>query len=453
MEQGFGQFQQQALKQTLSTQQIQYVKLLAMNTVELNSYLSELHTENPVVEIVAPAIPVKPQQNQPIDIASWISQRPARAGQVDPNNPDEGYGDTQAEMFNDERYDLQNHLKSQFDLSLSDLDLTLLDRLVYSIDNNGYLNIDTEYWVSQGFDRELIGEAVLYLKTLDPAGIATCSLTECLSIQLQRNGVSDPIAFKLVQEHLEDLALGHFQKIAKAVNCDPKKISDLYRIIKVLNPRPGAGFGHEAPTYILPDVTIILNDDEPLVKYNKQYNAQLSINSGYLGLAKDDAEAKQYINRKLSQAMWVIKSVQSRQNTIERIVGIIVEHQKSFFTTSSSSISPLRLKDVAALMQVHESTVSRAINEKYLECKKGIYPFKYFFTSSPTGECENADAHSSRTIKNRIKELVAIENPLKPLSDSALVTALATEGISIARRTIAKYREELSIPSSNLRKH
>ena len=452
MREGLGQVQQQMLKQTLTAQQIQYVRLLAMNSVELNSYLVELHTENPVVELSLPASSLPARGNSPLDVAHWLSDRPVRTAPVDPNSPEDGYENLPAERFEDERYNLQSHLKSQLDFSLSDLDLSLMDRLVYSLDTNGYLGVTAEQLVAQGFDRELVQEAISYLKTLEPAGIGAFDLKDCLNIQLSRRGITDPLAFSLVTNHLEDLALGHYTKIAKALGCDTERVKALYKIIKTLNPRPAAGFGNESASYIIPDITVLEEAGELKVRYNRQYNAQLSINQSYLNLAASGEEEKQYINKKVSQAMWVLKAIESRRSTIERIVSVIVSHQQSFFTESAGVLSPLRLKDVAAKSGVHESTVSRAINGKYLECKKGVYPLKYFFSNTSVTEWEGQEGHSSMAIKERIKQLVAEENAHKPLSDSAIAKRLESEGILIARRTISKYREELGILSSTARK-
>lgn len=447
-----GQIQQQSLKQTLSTQQIQYVKLLQMNTMEFNRYLTELHLENPVVELEPPVFqPKEGGEAGAIDLAKWIARRPVERSPEDPNERGENameYG----RSTDDDRYNLQAYLRSQFDLSLTDLDLSLLERLICSLDENGYLTPGGEQLALRDYDRALVDEAVSYLQTLDPPGVGARDLAECLCVQLRRKGLDDPVVRELVRGHLEELALGRFQKIAKTLGCAPQQIKEHYKLIRTLSPRPASAFGGETPLYILPDVTVEEKDGRLFCTYNKQYNAGLTVNESYLKLAQADASAKEYINRKLSQALWVIKAIQSRQSTIERIVRIILERQRPFFLGSGCTLAPMRLRDVAEQMQVHESTVSRAINEKYLQCKRGIYPLKYFFSGALGVPADDDRAVGSRSIKERIRELIAAEDPQKPLSDSELTGLLAADGMSLARRTVAKYREELGLLSSALRR-
>lgn len=383
-----GQVQQQALRQTLSTQQIQYIKLLQMNSIELNAYLSEVHLENPLIDLEPPTRTAEDSAPSPIDLARWLTARPAASADEDPADRDEEERPERAPRPEQTGADLPDYLRGQFDLSLTRVDLRLLERLVGSLDAHGYLTISPEALAREfGVDVGLAREAIDYLRTLDPPGIGGYDLADSLCIQLSRRGVADPVAFMIARDHLEDCALGHFQKAAKAIGCPVSQARACYELIRTLNPRPASAFGDETVAYILPDVTVDLVDGEPVCTYNRQYNASVSVNRAYLEMAQDDPQAKQYVSQKLSQALWVVKSIESRRITIERIVESILRRQRSFFVDPHGDLMPMRLRDIADDLSVHESTVSRAINEKYLQCRRGIFPLKNFFSgAASTGE-------------------------------------------------------------------
>ncbi len=448
-----GQVQQQALRQTLSTQQIQYVKLLQMNSLELNDYLGELHLENPLIELEPPTRVAEDATPNPLDLARWLTARPAAAADEDPADRDGEERPERAPQPEQTGASLPEYLRGQFDLSLTRVDLRLLERLIGSLDAHGYLTISPEALAHEfGVGVGLAREAIDYLRTLDPPGIGGYSLADSLCIQLSRQGMADPVAFMIARDHLEDCALGHFQKVARAIGCPVSQARACYELIRTLNPRPASAFGDETVAYILPDVTVELVDGNLICTYNKQYNASVSVNRSYLEMAQDDPQAKQYVSQKLSQALWVVKSIESRRITIERIVEAILRRQRAFFVEAHGELLPMRLRDVADDLSVHESTVSRAINEKYLQCRRGIFPLKSFFSGAASTEEGSAEL-GSRSVKDRIRQLIEDETSSKPLSDSAIAAALAGEGVSLARRTVAKYREELGIPSSSTRRH
>ena len=445
-----GQFQQKTLRQTLSAQQIQYVKLLQMNSLELNAYLGELQLENPLIELEPPARAAEESTPNPVDLARWLTAHPSIAPDEDPADRRQEERRECAPSPEHQSADLPDYLRGQFDLSLTRVDLRLLERLIGSLDENGYLTLSPEALAREfGVDLSLAREAIDYLRTLDPPGIGGYNLADSLCIQLSRRGVADPVAFIIARNHLEDCALGHFQKVARAIGCPVSQAKACYELIRTLNPRPASAFGDEQVAYILPDVTVELVDGEPVCRYNRQYSASVSVNRGYLEMAQDDPQAKQYVNQKLSQALWVVKSIESRRVTIERIVEAILHRQRAFFVDPHGELLPMRLRDVAGDLGIHESTVSRAINEKYLQCRRGIFPLKSFF-SGPASSGE--ESLGSRSVKERIRQLVSAEDPARPLPDSAIASCLADEGIPLARRTVAKYREELGIPSSSARR-
>lgn len=446
-----GQSQQLALHQTLSTQQIQYLKLLQLSTLELNAYLEQLQLENPVVEVEPPAVQSE-EGPSALEMVHWLRQTSEIKADEDPADHDADETSLLERQPVDTRYDLWEFVQAQLDVSLDKLEIQLIERLIHSLDENGYLTLSSEQLAKEfGTDSALTDEAIAYLKTLDPPGIGAYNLGEALILQLERQNNYDPILHAIANTFLEELPLGHFQKLAKLLDCTPEYIKECYSIIRTLNPRPCSSFGGTPAVHIIPDVTIEERDGRLVCTYNKQYHASIRVNDSYLALAAEDQNARQYVNRKMSQALWVVKAIDSRRQTIERIVEVLLERQQAFFRSPEGSLSPLRLRDVAEQIGVHESTVSRAIHEKYLQCKGGIYPFKYFFPAMLSTP-EDADGIGSHSVKERLRALVAAESPTRPLSDSALVTALAAEGITLARRTVAKYREELLIPSSSLRR-
>ena len=448
---GLGQIQQQSLRQvqTLSMRQIQYVKLLQMNTQELNRYLSDLHLENPLVEIES--APQMPDDKNALQIMRWVIDRPVYRSYDDPNDKSEMKENDFGQAQNDEQYNLKDYIKSQFDLSLSKVETAILEQLIDLLDENGYLSSYT----TESFrcDSELLEEAIAYLQTLDPPGIGARNLPESLIIQLRRLGVCNPSIITMIQSYLEDLSLGRFQKVAKVLECSTQQVKEYYQIIRELSPKPASGFGEEQAHYILPDITVVERPDKTLTGvYNRHYCTQLTINEEYLRLAQADETAHDYITQKMSQALWVVKAIENRQTTIEKIVMVILDWQKDFFYEPDGSLTPMRLKDVAEPLEVHESTISRAINGKYLQCKRGTFPIKYFFSSALHTAGNEQGILGSRVVKEKIRVLIEEESESHPLTDSDIVKILMKDGMTVARRTVAKYREELRIPSSAVRK-
>ncbi|MEG1972539.1 MAG: RNA polymerase factor sigma-54 [Oscillospiraceae bacterium] len=447
------QTQKQMLKQTLSLKQIQYLKLLSMNAAELNDYITTLNTENPLVELQYPDEAPKAPEYESIKIANWLTSAPTEdKGSYD--NDDEPTGEfTPRGQIQDDRLNLMSHLRSQFDFSLQDFDISLLEILLGSLDKRGYLRIDADTVAKKGYDRELVLEAIGYLQSLDPAGIGAFNLQDCLILQLRRLDEDDEITLSMIKNHMEDLAKGYFQKIAKALDTDIDTIKASYSKIKKLNPMPASGFGSYCETPpIIPDVTVFNTPHGIQVRYNKDYHPHLSVNKSYLDMARQSPETGDYINKKLTQALWVMKAIDSRQSTIEKIVTSIVARQNDFFV-SDGPLVPLKLRDIAAEIGVHESTVSRATCDKYLECQRGIFSLKSFF-SGDLSQCgdENVKGISSEAVMREISLIIDGENKKKPYSDNDIIKLLQAKSIFIARRTVAKYRDILGIRGSSMRK-
>lgn len=459
-----GQRQTQAQKQILSQKQIQFVKILQMGTQELNSYLNDFQLENPVVELEPPLFqPAGDSGAERMrEVVSWISSGGPRTPSENAFEDDERHSFEEMVRAPDERGDLQSYLISQFDFSLTRVDLSLLDYLIHSLDESGYLVYSEEQIANAtGAEPELVREGIGYLQSLDPAGVGARDLSECLCLQLDRLGVRESAAYQMAREHLEDMAAGRFLKIAKALGVETAEIRRLYGIIRQLNPRPAGAFGGGTPVYVVPDVTVIADGDKLSCVFNKGYTAKLNISKFYLTIDKTDPDAYDYVSQKISQAMWVMQAIEKRQSTIERIVGIILEWQREFFIDPHGALRPMNLRDLATLLDVHESTISRAVSDKYLLCKRGTFPLKSFFSgglkasAAAVGEAgcgQDADMPvSSQMVKSLIEELIGAEPPQKPLSDSRIAEVLSDKGIKIARRTVAKYRDQLGIPPASLR--
>ena len=440
-------------KQNLSLAQLQQVKILQMSTPELNQYLYEYQLENPVVEL-APSVQTHPFSDKgPSPFALMEIRRTFEGNRTSPAEeramPDQG------PVLNIEHETLEQYLLSQFDLSLAKVDLQLLLFLVHSLDNAGYLCCtDEEAAAATGADIELVREGIAYLQSLDPPGIGARDLGECLCIQLHRRGITAPEAYLFAQEHLGDLAVGRYQKIAQALGISVDEVKHLSSIIRQLSPRPAGMFGSEETSYLIPDVTVTIQNGKPFGRMNNQNVLSLKISPDYQNLSSQDPDVALYLNQKLSQAMWVIRAVEKRQSTIEQIVNLILSRQSDFFTSASGTLAPLSLREIAQALGAHESTISRAIREKYLLCKRGVFPLKFFCsrragTNRTTSKAGHAPSRQS--VCSILQDLVHDEDPFTPLSDSRLAAMMAERGIVISRRTVAKYRDQLGIPNAGLR--
>jgi RNA polymerase sigma-54 factor len=336
-------------------------------------------------------------------------------------------------------------------LSLGDWELALLWQLVCSLDEAGYLQADEARLLSMGFEQAEIEEAVAYLQSLDPPGVGAADLGDCLLIQLRRKGLDCSEARDLINHHLKDLAHGRFGKAAAALHVSAERIQELYRIIRTLDPKPGSCFGGETVRPLIPDLLVTLRDGQPVCLPHVRSQPRVVINREYLDIAQGDEAARDYVNKKLSQAVWLTRLIAGRQETVGRIGDFVLLRQREFFVNPGGRLHPLRLREAAEYLGVHESTVSRAVSGKYLQCDRGVYPLKYFFCGG-TGDTDASETVGSRSVKECIRDLIEAEDKKRPLSDAAISSMLAAEGIALARRTVAKYREELMIAAASVRR-
>ncbi|MFC3053728.1 RNA polymerase factor sigma-54 [Kordiimonas pumila] len=324
--------------------------------------------------------------------------------------------------------------------------------LIDLVDEAGYIHPETlpEVGPQLGATYEEVESVLLALQTLEPTGVFARSLSECLAIQLRELDRYDP-AMQALVENLDMLARRDMAGIKRLCGVDNEDIADMVREIRALNPKPGLMYGMEDVQPVIPDIFIRKNlAGSWIVELNSETLPKVLVNSQYVTELKDSGgnkEAKAFISDCVSNANWLVKALDQRARTILKVATAIVKTQSAFFDHGVRFLKPLTLKDIADEIDMHESTVSRVTNNKFMSCSRGMFELKYFFTSSISA-ADGGDAHSAESVKFRLKELIDAENPKKILSDDKLVVMMNAEGIDIARRTVAKYREALRIPSS-----
>lgn len=377
---------------------------------------------------------------------------------------DEGNRDF-TEFHNSGISSLQDHLGDQIQLTnLSQKDLYIATTLIDAIDNNGYLSEPLEELLEGmrvAFEEEDVTfemdetEAVLsMIQQLDPTGCGARNIGECMHIQLGQLPPSEPveIAKSVVLNHLDLLAYNDFAKIRRQLKVKDEPLQEAIALIRNLNPRPGRQIVHDHNEYIVPDVFVKKIKGVWRVELNPDIAPKLGINSLYAGMVKraDKSDDNNFLRNHLQEARWFIKSLQSRNETLLRVGTAIVERQRGFLEFGEEAMKPLVLRDIAEQLDLHESTISRVTTQKYIHTPRGIFEFKYFFSSHVStangGEC------SATAIRAMIRRFIAAEDAKKPLSDSKIASTLVDEGIQVARRTVAKYRESMAIPPSNERK-
>jgi len=328
--------------------------------------------------------------------------------------------------------------------------------IIGNIDEDGYLRATSEEIAAAGpYDPADVEKAISTIQSLDPIGVGARDLRECLLLQLEFLEVDNPLVESIVRDYWELFMQRHFVQISKALGVDMKTLEGVVEIIKHLDPKPGRKYSNERAIYVEPDVYIQKVGDDYIIVLNEDGMPKLRINGSYRNMlnsmdSKSDGETVNYIKDKIRSAVWLIKSLDQRQRTIYKVAESIVKHQREFLEKGIDYLRPLVLRDVADDIQMHESTVSRVVSNKYMHTPRGLFLMKYFFHSgidSDTGE-----DISSLTVKKKIQGFIDGEDPRKPLSDSKIMKILNDEGINIARRTVAKYRDELNIPSSTDRK-
>ena len=484
---------------TMTPQLQQAIKLLQLSTLDLQQEIHQALESNPMLELLEDdesfdtsyeantqqEIKIEPKLDSaddsgdadptPSSDVDWQSDIPndlsvdSNWDDIYPNNYTSGASsDSDSldfESRNSVEETLQDHLLWQLNLTpMSEQDLSIAYAIIDAIDANGMLTVDLES-IHSGFDADAdidIEEitAVLHrIQQFDPIGVGYRNLSECLLIQLRQ--FDDPSLEKqiknakvIISDYLELLAHRDYAQLMRRTKLNETELQASIALIESLDPRPGANICPPTTSYVVPDVIVSkdLDTGKWKVDLNPDTAPKIRINSSYASLVKraDSSSENNYLKDNLQEARWFIKSLQSRNETLMKVSTRIVEHQKGFLEYGEEAMKPLVLHDIAEAVDMHESTISRVTTQKYMHTPRGIFELKYFFSSHVStkggGEC------SSTAIRAIIKKLVAAESVRKPLSDSKITQLLEEKGINVARRTIAKYRESLSIPPSNERK-
>jgi len=352
---------------------------------------------------------------------------------------------------------LQEHLANQLQLSgLTAMERQIGEMIIGSLNDDGFLTTSPEELAeSIGLDVEEVLDVLDEIQGFDPVGIASRDLRECLMQQLSRSGKGGSLEMKIVEQGLNDLARHRYADLARNLGVTQEDIQEAASHISLLNPHPGRQFSAEEPVYVIPEVFLRKRKGEWKVRTNDKELPRLRINKQYRELMENPAtnkEARRYIREKVKNGSFLLRSLDQRQDTLKRIAEEVVEHQQEFFDKGVKYLKPLTMSEIAEKIGMHETTVSRAVNGKYMQTPRGTYELKYFFTPGYSKGGNGGDAVSNKSIKEAIRDLVDKENPAKPLSDQAIVKALNEQDVKVARRTIAKYRDELHILPSHLRR-
>lgn len=458
----------------------QAVQLLLMSTVELQEHIETELAENPTLEQTAPDEPPageaeaapgdEPAPAEPGGGDDVETETPAAAEPIGADEPDyanlfspEAAGSSSADPERENVIEetswmeltLAEHLLEQLRMASVDEPLAAAaERVISQLDLDGHLGRDAATFAAeQGLSEDLAASAIALVRSFDPAGVAARDARESLMLQLERRGRGDSAAAAIVARHFDDLARNRLPVIAQTLGLTMDELKAAIKEIRSLEPLPGRAFGRSETSYIVPDAVVEKIAGEYLVTLRSDRLPALRVSNEYLRLyereKKGGNEVGEYLKKKLDAAFWLIKAIEQRQRTVWRVADAIVRHQRDFLEYGVKYLKPMTLRVVAEDLGVHESTVSRVTTRKYLQTPRGIFEFKYFFTSSL--ETFSGEDASARAVMSIIGEMVAGEEPRRPLSDQKLAEALKARGFSIARRTVTKYREILRIPAARLR--
>ena len=475
---------EQAQKLVMTPELIQAIQILQFNTQELDSYVQEQLLVNPVLE----------QLHGEGEAASSAGNNEGHESEHSPEDIRKSKENVSSSK--DEEFDWKEYIKDRqyddisyrqwedrsgeekentYEQYVSDSDVTLPEHLMFqlqfasnkkgcrkvgkyiieSLDENGYMTSTIEEIAeATGAPADKVEEVLDMIQGFDPIGVGARSLAECLIIQLKQTGQLTDVFEQVINRHLEELANSRFGVIAKEMGISPKEVQEMSDIIRTLEPKPGRMFASGAYTkYIVPDVIVERVDDDYTVTVNDNSTPRLMVSSYYqklLNQSEEDDNLSKYLSDRVNSALWLIKSIEQRKQTIYNVVSAVVKYQKEFLDKGSKYLKTLTLKDIAEEVGIHESTVSRSINGKYIQCPRGVFEIKYFFSAGVSGS--HGEGISSNSIKEFIKEIIDGEDPTSPYSDQDMVKMLKEKGISISRRTVAKYRDELHILSSSKRR-
>lgn len=468
-------------KLIMTPQLQQAIKLLQLSKLELQQLVNQTLLENPVLEEVTTES-VEAEEEEAYKVSTKTEGNNSSGKEEEALTPLDGndlkwddYLDEDLPDYKEFRYYTESEEETpQFEQVLS-RPSTLYDHLVWqlnlsviskeekeighiivgNIDENGYLRATVEeIRTLSGAPEEKIMKVLRLIQSFDPPGIGARDLRECLLIQIEQIGFSGTIVEKIVSEYLSDFEKKRFPLLARKLGISLSDLARAIRVIEKLEPKPGRSFHSSDNMYIVPDVFVIKYEGEYVIILNEEGVPRLRINPIYRRMLKGNndlgSEERHYLEDKFRSALWMIRSIEQRNRTIYKVVQSIIKFQGEFFDKGVSYLKPLTLREVAEDIQMHESTVSRVTHNKYVCTPQGIFEMKYFFSSSLS--TSDGDSCSSRSVRDMISRLIAEENPKKPYTDQQIMEYLKQHNIEIARRTVAKYRKELKIPSASRRR-
>lgn len=467
MKMGFELSLSQTQKLIMTPELRQAIQILQFNNVELMEYVDKQLEVNPFLE----SIDKNSESVSDDGLGNDNYEKSEFNNEIDWKEITEKYDDLSYkyyekgsdsderqsfESYTSKKMSLKDHLMVQLGVSVkTNKEKRIGEFIIESLDSRGYLECSLQD-ISLLLNEDIVEvEKILRLiQTFDPVGVGARNLSECLMIQLKERGIQDKNAYTIVENYLEDIATNKIQKISKELKISVNRVQGICDIIKMLEPKPSRGFIVDSDNirYIVPDVTIEKIDGEYIIIVNDTNLPTLTISNYYKNMINNlnDKEANKFLSDKLNSSIWLIKSIEQRRMTLYKVTESILKFQRGFFDEGKTALKPLVLKDVADDIGVHESTVSRATNGKYVQTHRGLFELKYFFASS-VGE-NYGEGVSSTSVKTKIQKLINDENPQKPLSDQKIAEMLGDEGVNISRRTVAKYRDEMRIPSSSMRR-
>lgn len=431
----------------LTPQLLQSMEVLQMNSQELLDYLNKLSEENPTLEL-SDAPDLRASFAELRQKASWLD-----AGNFGSSFAHEEEPAMEPGALDRELDSLSAFLCDQLERKrLPKPILALTKYLAEMVDEDGYLaQEDLDGLAEMKIPQAMVDQALDLIQSLEPAGVGARDLSECLVLQLSRQKNAVPYAMDIAARFLTELSRRHYGPISKALGITVTEIQAAEKAIAALDPHPGQAFQPAEPTvYARPDVFIVELEGELRVLLNEYYLPRISVNSYYSDMAKasDDPEARTYLKEKLRQTRWLLDSLERRGGTLRRCAQAILDTQRAFFEGATTELAPMSLSFLADMLELHPSTISRAVRDKYLQCRQGTYPLRYFFSRSV-----GRQGMSRQAVKQRLLLHLKDEDPAYPLSDQTLCRLLEEEGIPLARRTVAKYRMELGIGSSTARRN
>lgn len=471
-----GQSLKQSQNLTMTPQLQQAIKMLTMTHLEMADIISQEMVENPILEesdkeynsddLDRPETQIKEKEmvEGSQDQFDWDSYVESYN-----NNSSTSANGTSEHVSKDDFVNYENMVSSSTSLAehlewqlrmenLNEGEWKLAFEIIHNINDDGYLEtpfseIRAKFVDLDDDECQMILEMI---HSLDPIGCACYTLQECLSVQAMHIKPTPHLALALIKDHLEDIKDKKYEKISEAIGARISEIQNAEAIISSFIPKPGRLISPAPTQYIVPDIYIRLEGDQFQISLNNEGIPHLRVSKLYQELMKQPSssgsgEAKDYLKEKLRSAMWLIKSIENRQKTIEKVAKAIVDNQPDFFSKGASHLKPMILKDIAEEIGVHESTVSRATTNKFMHTPLGIFELKYFFNAGIGGKNGGVDI-ASEGLKLKIKELIDQENIKKPISDQKIAELLSQDNVVVARRTVAKYREMMDIPSSAKRK-